>query len=64
MKIGHYEEKLKTFSINDADRRHIDVYPAKILIIAKGLAICEVGGYMITCKREQVRMLIFVIIQL
>ena len=27
------------------------MYLARILIIAKGLAICEVGGYMITCKK-------------
>ena len=40
------------------------MYLAKILIIDKGLAICEVGGYMIKCKREQVNMLILVIVSL
>ena len=37
------------------------MFLAKILIIAKGLAICEVGGYMITCKIQQENMLILVI---
>ena len=40
------------------------MYLARILIIAKGLAICEVGGYMIKCKIQQENMLILVIIWL